>query len=128
MSDIGDQFVQCMHAKGLPVPTVEDLEQARRISDALFQAWQDAGAETQMTIGALVVIAGAALGVEIVAALAEAGEILVEVYLEACIACLARAPLDALKGIFASNAPLPYMAKGLADNGIDFSEGQSAVA
>ena len=122
-----DDFKSCMSSNGLPVPTVEDLNQAKEIIEQVHQAWEAAGGDEQMTIAALVAL-GAATGVdeEVLAALATAGAITVGAYIAACVGCMASAGVDQLKQLFASNPPQQFMTDLLAQNGIDLADTAAA--
>jgi hypothetical protein len=129
MSAFSDRFVSCMTGKGLPVPAVESINEVKELAEQLHSAWESAGGETQMTIGALLVV-GAATGIDeaALAVLEEAAGILVTVYIGACLVCLAASGIDELRNLFASSPPQPFMRDGLAELGIAVDERGTAVA
>jgi hypothetical protein len=118
-----------MRGSGLPTPTVESLAEAKELIERLHAAWETAGGDTEMTIGALLVI-GAATGIDeaALAALQEAAGVVVAVYITACIACLASSGIDALRELFAMSPSQPFMTEELSQLGIDVDEADAAIA
>ncbi len=86
MSTFSENWEQCMHGMGLLVPSVEDANEALEFVHKLHSAWENAGGNEQMTIGALIVL-GAFVGVDetALAALGVAAEITATAYIAACI-------------------------------------------
>jgi len=122
-----DDFTSCMSSNGLPVPTVEDLNQAKEIIEQIHQAWEAAGGDEAMTIAALIAL-GAATGIdeEVLAALGAAAGVTVAVYISGCVRCMASAGIDQLRQLFASNPPQPFMTDLLAQNGINLGDTAAA--
>ena len=54
MSAFSGRWEHCMHDKGLPVPSVEDANEALELVDKIHQAIENAGGEAEVTIGALI--------------------------------------------------------------------------
>jgi len=118
-----------MRGSGLPVPDLDDLVEAKELIEHVHSAWESSGGELEMTIGGLLAV-GAVVGVDEVAlaVLGEAAEILVTVYITACIACLASSGIDALKDLFAMSPSEPFMSQEQAQLGIDVDDADAAVA
>jgi len=114
-----DNWKQCMNGSGLPVPSVEDANQALEFVHQLHDAWEAAGGDEEMTIGALVA-AGALTGVDeaTLEVLGLVAQVAVTVYVAACVACLASQALDYLKGRFASNNLPEFMVAALDNQGV----------
>ena len=127
MSNFSDKFTACMRGNGLPVPTMESLNEAKEFIENLHQAWEAAGGEAEMTIGALIAL-GAATGIDegVLVVLGEAAAITLAAYIGACVGCLAVAGIEKLREVFASNPPQPFILEQLAQQGIDV--GQSGTA
>jgi hypothetical protein len=86
-----DDFNSCMSSNGLPTPgqVFDSLSDALEFLHQLHTAWESAGGNEEMTLGALVAL-GAATGIDeaVLAALGEAAEITVLAYAAACLACV----------------------------------------
>ncbi len=119
-------FGDCMQSSGLPVPSVDSLNDAKEFIENLHQAWEAAGGEMEMTMTALLAL-GAITGID-EGTVAAAAAVTVSAYIGACIGCLAAAGVEALKDLFASNPPQDFMSQQLASLGIDLSSPDSAVA
>jgi len=119
-------FVDCMQSSGLPVPSVDSLNDAKELIENLHQAWEAAGGEMDMTLTALLA-AGAITGID-EGAVAAVAAVTVSAYIGACIGCLAAAGVEALKQLFASNPPQDFMSQQLASLGIDLSSSDTAAA
>ena len=122
-------FENCMHAAGLPVISIDDLNEAKEYVEKIHDAWENSGGEVEMTVGALIAL-GAATGLD-EAALAVLGEVAamtVLAYIAACVACLAKAGIDALRDLFAQNPAPDWMMTGLAENGVSLEDSNSATA
>jgi hypothetical protein len=117
-----------VRSNGLPVPTIETLNEAKDFIENLHQGWEAAGGELEMTIGALVAL-GATTGIDegILAVLGEIAAVTVAAYISACVGCLAVADIDTLRDLFASNPPQQFMLEQLALNGIDVGQQGNAV-
>ena len=128
MSDFSNKYMACMRSNGLPVPTLETLNEAKDFIENLHQAWEAAGGEVEMTIGALVAL-GAVTGIdeEILGALGQAAAVTVAAYIGACVGCLAVAGIESLQQFFASNPPQGFLQQALAQNGINLGQGNVAV-
>ena len=89
-----DSFDSCMSTNGLPTPSqvFDALSDALEFLHQLHTAWESAGGDEEMTLGALVAL-GAATGIdeEVLAALGAAATVTVTAYLAACIACVVSA-------------------------------------
>jgi hypothetical protein len=120
MSAFSESWEHCMHDKGLPVPSVEDANEALELVDKIHQAIENAGGEAEVTIGALIV-AGALVGVDeaALAVLSEVAQVAAALYISVCIACLASVALDDLKGLFASNDLPDFVVAELEGQGVD---------
>lgn len=53
MSQFSDNWVNCMHGNGLPVPELQELNEALEFVDKVHSAFENATAEEEITIGAL---------------------------------------------------------------------------
>jgi hypothetical protein len=131
MSNPSLNFTNCMRGRGLPLPTVDSLNEAKDFIEQLHSAWEAAGGEAEITIAALVAL-GAATGVDetFLAALGGAAAITVSAYLGACFGCFAAVGVGQLRQLFAENPPQPFMVDRLGQLGIDATagDGQSAAA
>ena len=108
-----------MHGNGLPVPSVEDAGEALGILHQIHSAWENAGGEVALTIGALVTV-GALTGVDetFLVAVAQVAAVL---YLSVSIGCIASVALEDLK-IFSSNGELPdFVVAELSNRGVDLN-------
>ncbi len=119
-------FSDCMKSSGLPVPSVDGLNEAKEFIENLHQAWEAAGGEMEMTLAALLAV-GAVTGID-EEAVAAVAAVTVSAYIGACIGCLAAAGIEALKGLFASNPPQDFMSQQLASLGFDLSTSDTAAA
>ena len=113
-------FTECMHDKGLPVPSPDSLDDFVEFIDNLHQAWEASGGEADTTLAALVAI-GAVTGID-ETILAAAGTVAVGVYIAACIACLASTPIDLLRDLFKKIELPDFMGQQFASLGIDLSD------
>ncbi len=128
MSTFSDQYAACMHSKGLPAFTLEGLAELKEMLEQLHSAWESAGGEVDQTLGELIAlgILAADSGID-VAILGQAAGIAVLAYETASVACmLSAAGSAALRALFASNPPQPFMSQELASLGVPL--GDSAVA
>ncbi len=119
-------FGDCMQSSGLPVPSVDSLNDAKEFIENLHQAWEAAGGEMEMTMTALLAL-GAITGID-EEAVAAVATVTVSAYIAACISCLAAAGVDALKQLFASSPPPDFMSQQLASLGVDLSSSDTAAA
>jgi hypothetical protein len=127
MSAFAERWEQCMHGRGLPVPSVEDANEALEFVDKLHSAWENANGDEVMTIGALIAL-GAFTGVDeaAVEVLGEVAQVAAVLYISACIACLASVAIDDLRRRFAS-ADLPdFVVAELNSQGVDLAEEATA--
>ncbi|NML65451.1 hypothetical protein HHL22_09565 [Hymenobacter sp. RP-2-7] len=120
MSEFSDQWAGCMHSSGLPVPDVEDANEALEVLDKIHSAWENAGGEAELTIGALLAtglltVAGGA----VVPVLEEIVTVTVAAYLGACIGCLGSVAYDSLKSLFASGQLPAFVVAELESQGVD---------
>jgi len=116
-----------MSSNGLPVITLDDLNEVKEFIEEIHQAWEAAGGDEEMTLAGLAAL-GAATGIDegVLTAFAAAGAVTVAAYIAGCIACLASAGIDALKSLFAASAPPDFMAQKLADLGVNLSGSATA--
>ena len=124
MNTFFGNWEQCMHGQGLPVPNAEDAKEALELLHKLHSAWENAGGDEAMTIGALLA-AGAITGIdeEILGAVAQ---VVVVVYISACIACITSVAIDDLRGLFASNEIPDFVVAELNNQGIDLANEANA--
>ena len=119
MSTFSENWAQCMHGNGLPIPNVEDASEALEVLHEIHSAWENAGGEITLTIGALVAV-GALTGVDETFLLA-AAQVAAMVYLSASIACIASVALEDLK-IFSANGELPdFVVAELNNQGVNLN-------
>jgi hypothetical protein len=87
-----DSFTSCMSPLPTPTALLDSAGEALEFLHKLHQAWEAAGGDDEMTIGALVAL-GAATGIDeaALAALGEAAAVTVSAYIAACLACLVTA-------------------------------------
>ncbi len=109
MSDFSDAFNACMSSNGLPTPgqVVDSVGDVLELLHKLHTACEAAGADEEMTIGALIA-AGAVVGIDetVLAALGAAAGITVGAYIAACAACVVSAVTpDILQPLLASAEP-----------------------
>lgn len=114
-----DDWAQCMRSNGMPVITLDNLGEIKEFIENVHQAWENSGGETEMTLAALAA-AGAATGLDeaVLEVLGTAAEITVVAYIAGCVSCLAAVGADALRDLFAQNAPQPFLTQQLADLGV----------
>lgn len=127
MSAFFEKWEQCMHGHGFPVPNVEDANEAIELLHKLHSAWENAGGEEVMTIGALLAT-GAIIGIDeaVLMVLEEVAQIAVAIYIGACIGCIASVAIDDLRGLFASNEIPDFVVAELNNQGIDLANEASA--
>jgi len=120
MSNFSESWEQCMHGNGLPVPSVEDANEALELMHKLHSAWENAGGDEQMTIGALIAL-GALAGVDegALVVLGEVAQVAAALYISACIGCIASVALDDLKNLFAENELPDFVVAELDGQGVD---------
>jgi hypothetical protein len=122
MSVFFDRWGQCMHGSGLPIPSVEDANEALEFVHKLHSALEGSGAEAGVTIGALIAL-GAFAGVDEggLAVLGEVAGVAAAVYISASIACIGSVAFDDLKSLFASNDLPEYVVAQLNSQGVDLT-------
>lgn len=122
MSTFFENWEQCMHGNGLPVPSVEDASEAVELLDKLQRAMENAGGEAEVTIGALLAL-GAFVGIDeaALAVLGEVAQVAAALYISMCLGCLGSVALDELKGLFASNELPDFVVAELNNQGIDLT-------
>lgn len=120
MSTFFENWVQCMDKNGFPVPSVETANEAIEFVHQLHSAWENAGGDEEMTIGALLAL-GAAAGIDeaALAVLGEIAEVAVLVYIGACTLCIASVAIDDVKLLFANNELPDFMVAQLENQGVD---------
>jgi hypothetical protein len=101
MSDFSSAFNACMSTNGLPTPrqVVDSAGDLLEFLHQLHTASEAAGADEEMTIGALIA-AGAVTGIDetVLAALGAAAAITVGAYISACAACAVSAATPDILG------------------------------
>ena len=108
-----DDFQSCMNAKGLPTPAqvVDTVEDAKMY---IIQLWRNLSTHEQITLGGLALLGAAAgLDEEVLAVLAEAGNVALRAYLGACEACLLSAGGSKVRALVASNDVPPDLQNDL---------------
>ncbi len=121
MSQFSDDWVQCMHGSGLPVPNVEDANEALEYVHKIHSALENAsGGEAEVTIGTLIAL-GAFAGVDeaVLIALGDVAQVAAALYISACLGCVASVALDDLKKLFAENALPDFVVAELNDQGVE---------
>ncbi len=118
MSSFSEGWEQCMHSSGLPVPNVEDANEALEFLHKLHSAWENAGGDEQLTIGALLAL-GAVVGFDegALAVLGEVAQVAAVLYLSACVGCLAAVAFDDLRRLLASNELPDFVVAELGNQG-----------
>jgi hypothetical protein len=127
MSQFSDAWVKCMHGNGLPVPEIQELNEALEFVDKIHSAFENATGKEEITIGALLAV-GAFVGFDeaALAALTQAAAITATAYLAACVGCLASVALDDLKDLFASGDLSAFVVAQLESDGINISDHATA--
>ena len=102
-----DDFQSCMQGKGLPTP----VQVVDTVDDALTfitQLWKNLSTNQQLTLAGLVAL-GVAAGIdeEVLAVLAEAGDVALKAYIGACEFCLFSAGGSQARALVASNDEIP---------------------
>jgi len=86
-----NDFNSCMSSNQLPTPSqvFDSLIDALDFLEQVHTAWENAGGDDQLTLGAFVAL-GAATGIDetVLAALGAAAGVTVLAYLSACLACV----------------------------------------
>jgi hypothetical protein len=123
MNSFFENWEQCMHSNGLPVPNVEDANEALELLDKLHQAVENAGGEAEVTIGTLLAL-GAFIGLDEAAlvVLGEVAEVTAALYISVCIGCIASVGFDDLKSLFASNELPDFVVAELNSQGVDLTD------
>ena len=121
MSTFSEKWALCMRGKGLPVPDIDDVNEAVAFLDHIHQAIENTG-DAEITIAALL-SAGAVAGVDetALAVLGEVAQEAAELYLAACTGCLGSVAIGELRGLFASNDLPDFMTQQLQNQGVDLS-------
>jgi hypothetical protein len=122
MSTFSQKWQGCMRSQHLPVPTIENANEALEFVDMLHSAWENAGGEAGMTLGALIGTGALnAAGEQTLIVLAAAVDIAVVVYLSACMNCVVYSGFDDVKKLFASNQLPAYVLDELNKQGVDLT-------
>lgn len=120
MSEFSDQWAGCMHGNGLPVPDVEDANEALEMLHKLHSAWEGVGGEADLTIGALLATGLlTAAGGGLVEVLGEIAGVTVAMYLGACFGCLASVAREEMKHLFAMGQLPDFAVAELESQGVD---------
>jgi hypothetical protein len=100
-----DSFNSCMSISGLPTPSqvFDSVSDAMEFLHQLHTAWENAGGDVEMTLGAFVAL-GAVTGIDeaVLGILAEAAGATVLAYATACIGCVASAAGSSVWSVIAS--------------------------
>ena len=136
MSDFSDRFCSCMSGKELPAPVLESANDLLELVHQVHSALEALGAGPEMTLKEFVAaaLAEGLIGPEVGAVLLEGGEVigavLVQVFVEACVACLVFAAGSSIRDLFANAPPSPFVREQLAQLGVEIGapEGESASA
>lgn len=126
MSTFFENWKQCMSNSGLPVPNIEDINEAVEFLHQLHSAWENAGGEVE-TIGALIA-SGAAAGIseDALIVLGTVANIAVSLYINQGIGCLGSVAKDGLKALFAQNELPDFVIAELDSQGIDLNNEATA--
>jgi hypothetical protein len=109
-------FTQCMRPLPTPMEVADSAGEVLEVLERLHNAWEAAGGNEEMTMGALVAL-GAATGLDEAAlgALAVAGEVTVAAYVAVCVACLVSATGSRVWDLVASNDTPNWLQSQLQD-------------
>jgi hypothetical protein len=111
-----------MRNNGFPIIDVETVEEALDFVESIHSAWEKAGGDEKVTIGALLV-AGAFLGVDeaALAVLGEAAAIVLVAYLAACVGCMGSVAIDDLRRLFAQGDLPDFVVAQLEEEGLELA-------
>jgi len=123
MSSFSKAWAKCMHDNGFPVIDAKTVADALEFVDSIHSAWEKAGGDKKVTIGALIA-AGAFLGIDetALAVLGKAAKIVFIAYLGACISCMGSVAVDDLKRLFALGKVPKFVVAQLESDGIDIAK------
>lgn len=121
MNTFFENWKQCMHGNGLPVPCVEDANEALEFVHKLHLALENAGGDEEMTIGTLITFGAAGIDEAALAVLGEVAQVAAAFYIDACISCIVSVALDDLKRLFANNELPNFVVAELDSQGIDLT-------
>ena len=122
MSEFSEALAQCMRDKALPAPNVETAREVLEFLDKLHSAWENAGSSETLTVGELIAsgaLAGASEDAMLVLGLAAGAA--VQVYITACLFCLASGAIGALKDLLARGELPDFVVAELDKQGIDMA-------
>ncbi|MDN5284228.1 MAG: hypothetical protein JWR38_502 [Mucilaginibacter sp.] len=127
MSTFFENWKQCMSNSVLPVPNIEDVNDAVEFLHQLHSAWENAGGEVETTIGTLIA-SGAAAGIseDALVVLGTVANIAVSLYISQGIGCLGSVAKDGLKALFAENELPDFVIAELDSQGIDLNNEATA--
>jgi hypothetical protein len=99
-----DSFASCMSPLPTPAQLLDSAGEALEFLHRLHQAWEAAGGDEEMTMGALVAL-GAVTGIDeaTLAVLGEAATVTVMAYIAACVGCLVAAAGSSVWDLISSN-------------------------
>lgn len=124
MSTFSSDWERCMSQHGMPVPHLEDADEALELLHQLHSAAENAGVEPGqvVTLGTLIASGGLSfVGEPALVILAGVAQTAAAVYISQGISCVfAAAALD-IKRLFASNELPDFVAEELANQGIDLA-------
>jgi hypothetical protein len=114
-----------MSGKDLPAPVLETANDVLEFIHQAHSALEALGFNPEVTLAEFLAaaIAGGFIAPAVGAAILEGGEVaaqvVVIVFLAACVACLVSAAGPTLRDLFAANPPQPFVREQLAQLGID---------
>jgi hypothetical protein len=122
MSAFSDAWIGCMRGNGFPVIDAEAVGDALEFVDSIHSAWEKAGGDEKVTIGARLA-AGAFVGADkaTLVVLGEAAKAVFLAYVGACIACLGSVAIDDLRNLFAQGKVSDFVVAQLQDDGINLA-------
>jgi hypothetical protein len=122
MSTFSDAWIACMRGNGFPVIDAETVGDGLEFVDSIHSAWEKAGGDEKVTIGALIA-AGAFAGADkaTLVVLGQAAQAVLLAYWGACIACLGSVAIDDLRSLFAQGKVSDSVVVQLQDDGINLA-------
>ena len=116
-----EDWAACMATKGMPVPSVETVNEALEVVHQIHTAVENSGGEA-ITIAELIGTGAlAGLGEGALVVLAGVGQTLALVYINDAIACLAAAALSDLRQRFADNELPDFVVAELESQQVDLT-------
>jgi hypothetical protein len=123
MSAFSEEWASCMRGNGFPVVDAKSVGEALEFVESIHSAWEKAGGDEKVTIGALIA-AGAFAGLEkgALAILGEATAAVFVAYYIACITCMASVALQDLKNLVSLGKVPDFVVADLESQGIDIAK------